>query len=96
VARIAEVSHDKVQPLAQIRATPLAHLAALHEVTLVWFQESHPAAPVHLKEGATTTGNPALQRQPAAALELLPMPTLPRLAPAPAPAPTKPAAQSVP
>jgi rod shape-determining protein MreC len=89
VARIAEVSHDKVQPLAQIRATPLARLALLHEVTLVWFEDGHPAAPVHLKEGATTTGNPALQRQPAPSLELLPLPTLPRLAP-------KPAGQSVP
>jgi rod shape-determining protein MreC len=84
VARIAEVRHDTVQPLAQIRATPLARLAALHEVTLVWFQDSHPAAPIRLKDGATSTGNPALQRQAAPALELLPMPTLPRLTPAPA------------
>jgi hypothetical protein len=86
VARIAEVSHDKVQPLAQIRATPLAHVAALHEVTLVWFQDTHPAAPTHLKDGAATTGNSALQRQSAPPLELLPMPALPRLTPAPAPA----------
>jgi rod shape-determining protein MreC len=93
VARIAEVGQDKVQPSAQIRATPLAHLAALHEVTLVWFQESHPAAPVRLKDGATTTGNPALQRQPATPLELLPMPTLRHLAPTPTPA--KPPAQGV-
>jgi len=98
VARIAEVSHDKVQPLAQIRATPLAHLVALHEVTLVWFQDSHPAAPTHLKEGAATTGNPALQRQPAPSLELLPMPALPRLtaAPAAASAPAPKAAGSKP
>ena len=92
VARIAEVSHDKVQPLAQIRATPLARLSLLHEVTLVWFQDSHPAAPVHLKDGATTTGNAGLQRQPAPPLELLPMPTLPRLGSSP----TKAAGQSVP
>jgi rod shape-determining protein MreC len=84
VARIAEVRHDAVQPLAQIRATPLAHLAALHEVTLVWFQDSHPAAPVRLKNGETTIGNSTLQRQPAPPLELLPMPQLPRLTPAPA------------
>jgi rod shape-determining protein MreC len=90
VARIAEIRHDPAQP-TQFRATPLAHLAALHEVTLVWFQERHPAAPTRLKDGATTTGNPSLQRQPVPALELLRMPSLPRLTPAPAAA--KPAAQ---
>jgi rod shape-determining protein MreC len=79
VARIAEVGHDTLQPLAQFRATPLAHMTALHEVTLVWFQDTHPAAPAQLKNGATSTGNPALQRQPAPALELLPLPSLPRL-----------------
>jgi rod shape-determining protein MreC len=84
VARIADVRHDAVQPLAQFRATPLAHLGSLHEVTLVWFQDSNPAAPVHLKNGATTTGNPSLQRQPAPPLELLPPPNLPRLSPPPA------------
>jgi rod shape-determining protein MreC len=84
VARIAEVRHDAVQTLAQFRATPLAHTAALHEVTLVWFQGTHPAAPIQLKNGETLTGNPALQRQPAPALELLPLPSLPRLTPAPA------------
>jgi rod shape-determining protein MreC len=84
VARIAEVRHDAVQPLPQIRATPLARLAALHEVTLVWFQDTHPAAPTRLKNGETTTGNPSLQRQPAPPLDLLPLPTLPRLTATPA------------
>jgi rod shape-determining protein MreC len=84
VARIAEVRHDAVQPLAQIRATPLAHLAALHEVTLVWFQDKNPAAPTRLQNAEATAGNPALQRQPAPPLELLPLPTVPRLTPAPA------------
>jgi rod shape-determining protein MreC len=91
VARIAEVRRDKVQALPQIRATPLAHVGALHEVTLVWFDEAHPAAPTHLNEGETATGSAALQRQPAPPLELLPMPKLPRLAPT-ASAPLKPAA----
>ena len=87
VARIAEVSHDKLQPLVQFRATPLAHLTALHEVTLVWFEDTHPAAPTHLKDDVAKTGNPALQRQPAPPLQLLPMPSLPHLAPtAPKPA----------
>jgi rod shape-determining protein MreC len=84
VARIAEVRHDVVQPLAQFRATPLAHVAALHEVTLVWFQPAHPAAPSQLKNGETSTGNPTLQPQPAPALDLLPLPALPRLTAAPA------------
>ncbi|MGC1457624.1 MAG: rod shape-determining protein MreC [Steroidobacteraceae bacterium] len=83
VARIAESRHDAAQP-AQFRATPLARLSALHEVTLVWFQDTHPAAPTRLKDGATTTGNPSLQRQPAPALEPLPLPRLPRLTPPPA------------
>ncbi|HEY4341738.1 MAG TPA: rod shape-determining protein MreC [Steroidobacteraceae bacterium] len=81
VARIAEIRHDAVQPLGQVRATPLAHLGALHEVTLVWFQDGHPAAPVRLKNGETTSGNPSLQRQPSPPLELLPPPNLPRLTP---------------
>lgn len=81
VARIADIRRNTAQP-AQIRATPLAHLNALHEVTLVWFQETHPAAPTRLKDGATTTGNPSLQKQPAPAMELLPLPALPRLTPA--------------
>jgi rod shape-determining protein MreC len=80
VARIAEIRRDAAQA-AQIRATPLARLNALHEVTLVWFQDTHPAAPTRLKDGASTTGNPALQKQPAPALELLPLPALPRLTP---------------
>jgi rod shape-determining protein MreC len=91
VARIAEVGHDPTQP-TQIRATPLARLAALHEVTLVWFQDTHPAAPIRLKDGETTTGNPSLQRQPAPALELLPPPAIPRLT-APKPVPANPADQ---
>ena len=77
VARIAEVRHDAVQPLAQFRATPLAHLAALHEVMLVWFQDTHPAAPTQLKNGADDApAIRALQRQPAPALELLPLPVV--------------------
>ena len=80
VARIAVDRHDKSQS-AQFLATPLAHLDALHEVTLVWFEDSHPAAPTHLKDGAAAAGNASLQRQPAQPLELLPMPALPRLGP---------------
>jgi rod shape-determining protein MreC len=83
VARIAEVRRDAVQPASQIRAAPLARLSALHEVTLVWFEETHPAAPTRIRDGATTTGNPGLQRQPAPPLEPLPFSSAPRLTPAP-------------
>ncbi len=101
VARIADIRHDSVQPLAQILATPLAHLSELHEIMLVWFRDTHPAAPTHLQDGAATVGNAALQPQPAPPLELLPMPTAHRLAPPPSsspasssqPAPPAPSAQ---
>jgi hypothetical protein len=59
-------------------------VAALHEVTLVWFEPTHPAAPSQLKNGETSAGSPSLQRQPAPALDLLPLPALPRLTAAPA------------
>jgi rod shape-determining protein MreC len=82
VARIAEIRRGDAQPM-QIGATPLARLTALHEVTLVWFQDGHPAAPTRLKDGETTNGNAALQRQPTPPLDLLPPPTVPRLTPRP-------------
>jgi len=85
VARIAAARHDAGQTSTQIRATPLARLTALHEVTLVWFEESHPAAPVRLTDGATAAGNGALQRQPAPPLEPLPLSSAPRLTPVPPP-----------
>ncbi len=72
VARVTEVHHDSVQPLAQIRAQPLAQLDKLHEVMLVWFRADHPAAPIGLAGGGTvdsdlTEGNPAFQPLPAPA-----------------------------
>ena len=45
VARVTEVHRDAVQPLAQVRAAPLAHIDTDSEVMLVWFREDHPAAP---------------------------------------------------
>ena len=69
VARVTEVHHDAVQPLAQIRARPLAQLDKLHEVMLVWFRADHPAAPSGTASGDTVdrdlaTGNVAFQPQP--------------------------------
>ena len=85
VARVAAVRHDAVEPLSQFHATPLAHLSSLREVMLVWFQDKHPAAPSQMKDGQSTaesaSGNPAMQRQPAPPLELLPVPNEPKLVP---------------
>lgn len=91
VARVAAVRRDAVEPLAQFRATPLAHLSSLREVMLVWFQDTHPAAPSRMKDGQSTaqatTGDASLRRQPAPPLELLPVPDEPRLSPSPPPGP---------
>jgi rod shape-determining protein MreC len=76
VARVTEVHRDAVQPLAQVRAAPLAHLDTDTEVMLVWFRADHPAAPA-AQTGASRdleVGNAALQPQPA--------PPKPRAAPA--------------
>lgn len=85
VARVAEVHRDAAQPLAQVRAEPLARVDADSEVMLIWFRENHPAAPA---AGATNepgadlkTGDPTIQPQ----LALHPAPVA-AAAPAPAPA----------
>jgi hypothetical protein len=80
------VRHDAVQPLAQIRATPLAQLDRLREVMLVWFQADHPAAPASLTGDDTKTGNAMLQPQKA--------PAKPSPTPAPPAAPAGPAQAS--
>ena len=68
VARVTEVHRDAVQPLAQVRAAPLAHVDSDSEVMLVWFRADHPAAPAPAAStaGELKGGNPAMQPQPAA------------------------------
>jgi rod shape-determining protein MreC len=90
VARVTEVHRDAVQPLAQVRAAPLAHVDTDSEVMLVWFREDHPAAPVTPRPGAKPdtvgelgSGNASMQPQVA----VHPAPA-PAAAPAAAPAPT--------
>jgi rod shape-determining protein MreC len=78
VARVTEVHRDAVQPLAQVRAAPLAHLDADTEVMLVWFRTDHPAAPVTESVGDLKHGNPGMQPQAA--------PPKPRPPPEPPPA----------
>jgi rod shape-determining protein MreC len=82
VARVAEVRHDAVQPLAHIRATPLARLDRLREVMLVWFRPDHPAAPSAPGPEGLSSGNAALAPQA--------VPPRPIAAPPPAPAATAP------
>jgi rod shape-determining protein MreC len=67
VARVTEVHHDAVQPLAQVRAAPLAHVATDSEVMLVWFRPDQPAAPPPPTnaDGDLPSGNPAMQPLPA-------------------------------
>lgn len=64
VAKVTEVHHDAVQPLAQVRAAPFAHISTDREVVLVWFRPGHPAAPVPDTDADLAAGNPALQPQP--------------------------------
>ncbi len=67
VARVTEVHRDAVQPLAQVRAAPLAHIDTDSEVTLVWFRADHPAAPTPTGDslGELKSGTPSMQPQPA-------------------------------
>ena len=72
VARVTEVHRDAVQPLAQVRAAPLAHIDTDSEVMLIWFRADHPAAPATPvasgksdSVGELKSGDPAMQPQPA-------------------------------
>jgi rod shape-determining protein MreC len=69
VARVTEVHRDAVQPLAQVRAAPLAHLDTDQEVMLVWFRTEHPAAPAPAVSaaGELLSGSPLMQPQRAPA-----------------------------
>jgi rod shape-determining protein MreC len=80
VARVTEVHRDAVQPLAQVRAAPLAHLDTDTEVMLVWFRADHPAAPAGRTDalGELRSGDAAMQPQPV-------KPRVPPPAAAPAP-----------
>ncbi|MEJ1966021.1 MAG: rod shape-determining protein MreC [Gammaproteobacteria bacterium] len=66
VARVVEVRRDAVEPLAQVRATPLARINRDREVMLVWFRETHPAAPVRNPTGDLQKGDANAQPQNAA------------------------------
>ncbi len=88
VARITEVHRDAVQPLAQVRATPLGRVDLDREAMLVWFRAEHPAAPGAPTMGDATRGNPKIQplpapaKPPAAATATAPQPSGAGAAPA--------------
>lgn len=63
VARVTAVQRDAVQPLAQVRAQPLAHLDRMREVMLVWFRDDHPAAPGSTSGADLPAGNPHITPQ---------------------------------
>jgi rod shape-determining protein MreC len=91
VARVTEVHRDAVQPLAQVRAAPLARLDTDSEVMLVWFRADHPAAPAPPTAAGSDlkSGSAAMQPQAAPPKPRPPAPTAPS-------APTAPTPQSTP
>ncbi len=64
VARVAEVRRDPAQPLAQVRATPLAAVSGDREVVFIWFRPGHPAAPVNPRTSPDLAGAVDIQPQP--------------------------------
>lgn len=90
VARIAEMHREAVQPLAQVRAVPLARIDRAREVMLVWFRETHPAAPGRTSNADLTKGDVKAQAQiaPPKPKPVPPPPANPEEA---APTPAKPA-----
>ena len=101
VARVTEVHRDAVQPLAQVRAAPLAHIDTDSELMLVWFRADHPAAPAtpvtdakSHSVGELKSGDPSMQ--PRAATHTSATPSPPPAQPAPLPAPQPDAAHGQP
>lgn len=92
VAKVAEVHRDAVQPLAQVRAIPLADIETDREVALVWFREDNPAAPAPAanEAGDLSKGNSKLKPQPAPPPKPKPAPA--EAAPGTTPAKSPPAA----
>ena len=86
VAKVTEVHRDAVQPLAQVRAKPLASIDLDREAMLVWFRADHPNAPGSVTMSDKPTGNAKLQP--------LPAPPKPQPAPAPPPSGSTPPAQA--
>jgi rod shape-determining protein MreC len=67
VGKVAALNRAAVQPLQQVTAQPLANINRSREVMLVWFRDTHPAAPARGAEGDLTKGDPNVTAQPAPA-----------------------------
>lgn len=70
VARVEEVHRDAIQPLAQVRAVPLAHIESDREVALVWFVDErakNAALQSQLAPHPDTPASAAAASTPAAA-----------------------------
>jgi hypothetical protein len=86
VARVTEVHRDAVQPLAHVRAAPLAHIDTDSEVMLVWFRADHPAAPTPTTDslGELRSGTSFMQPQAVPPRPQVAAPGPPAAAPQPA------------
>ena len=85
VARVTQVHRDAVQPLAQVRAEPLAHVDTDSEVMLVWFRADRPTPPPTGKPlGELKSGIPSLQPQAVPPRPLSAAPGPPAATPQPA------------
>jgi len=94
VGRVIRVERDPTQPLAQIVATPLAHIEADREVLFIWARKDHPAAPVTadaLKvETKPAPPPPKATPKPSVRKPAAPPPVTPATAPAEPPATAQP------
>jgi rod shape-determining protein MreC len=58
VGRVSGLDPQAVQPNDRVRATPLARMDRAREVMLVWFRETHPAAPGKTSGADLVKGDP--------------------------------------
>jgi len=88
------VHRDAVQPLAQVRAEPLAHVDTDSEVMLVWFRADHPAAatPTGKSLGELRKGDASMQPQAVPPRPPAAVPGPPAAPPRPPAAPPRPPA----
>jgi rod shape-determining protein MreC len=94
VARVVEVHRDAIQPLAQVRAVPLAHIDRDREVALVWFNDVRVRNPDI--QPLATPHKPTPQAPAAAPPAAAPAADAAKAPAAPAKAATKPAPKVAP
>jgi rod shape-determining protein MreC len=93
VGRVAEVHPQALAALERVRATPLARMDRAREVMLVWFRETHPAAPGKTSGADLVKGDPKALPQAAPPKPKPPAPAVADAAGSASPGPaTKPGA----